>query len=424
MEQFASEDTIFEILANREICETPNLEANLQEVYSAFQNDQSVAVVEKQIIHPHLPIDWSLKTKLRILSKVQVFGNQLKMNQEASGLTGFVRCIDHKSTTTGLDISPGALFHQNTLYWQYPNLPWLTLFPRNSKLNNNAMKLGENEKLALLNDWRSSFASLFQLVRTRQCPYFYVCANSFTVLFRAAGIGGRIEVHALMTPSSRGLRSALREANIEFVMPLKKSTADTSHNKSDQESFNESIDQTKTEGNGESEEESDEGEEKWLESMGVPEDEIKKIRSNRSRKQAAIECENDFSDLSLILIDGFECHALFNFLLNAKSITTPAGKLSGVPPTLLSPVAFHGASLKRLETKSSKVRVDQVDYYSVELKGPILSHLLPYLVDLLKHFNDQFSITTTNLQNTVAFSRASQTMMEGDSIYFKLNKEI
>jgi hypothetical protein len=35
--------------------------------------------------------------------------------------------------------------------------------------------------------------------------------------------------------------------------------------------------------------------------------------------------------------------------MNCKSSTATTGPLAGVPPTLLAPVAFHGASLKSLK---------------------------------------------------------------------------
>lgn len=36
----------------------------------------------------HVPVDWSLKTKLRLLSKHPIPGSRLKCNEEASGITG------------------------------------------------------------------------------------------------------------------------------------------------------------------------------------------------------------------------------------------------------------------------------------------------------------------------------------------------
>lgn len=84
------------------------------------------------------------------------------------------------------------------------------------------------------------------------------------------------------------------------------------------------------------------------------------------------ECEVDNSEQSLVVIQGVEVHALYNFLLNCKSATALTGPLAGIPPTLLAPVAFHGASLNSLKVRDNKVNIEGVDYYSLELLGPIL----------------------------------------------------
>jgi len=54
---------------------------------------------------------------------------------------------------------------------------------------------------------------------------------------------------------------------------------------------------------------------------------------------------------SLIMIVGTQAALLFfNFLLNSKTFLVPSsGPYKGIPPTLLSPVAFVGASLKALQ---------------------------------------------------------------------------
>jgi hypothetical protein len=61
------------------------------------------------------------------------------------------------------------------------------------------------------------------------------------------------------------------------------------------------------------------------------------------------EREVDRTPESLIYVEGVEAQALFNFLMNCKSSTASTGPLAGVPPTLLAPVAFHGATLKSLK---------------------------------------------------------------------------
>ena len=77
-------------------------------------------------------------------------------------MVSFVRCLNLESASTSMDISPGARFHQATLYWQHPSLPWLTLFPRNSKANN-GFHLADPERIALTKDWAASFRALFQV---------------------------------------------------------------------------------------------------------------------------------------------------------------------------------------------------------------------------------------------------------------------
>jgi hypothetical protein len=61
------------------------------------------------------------------------------------------------------------------------------------------------------------------------------------------------------------------------------------------------------------------------------------------------EKEVDRTPESLIYVEGVEAQALFNFLMNCKSSIATTGPLAGVPPTLLAPVAFHGATLKPLK---------------------------------------------------------------------------
>lgn len=171
------------------------------------------------------PIDWTLKRKIRLISlKPFPWSQKLKISEEASGITSFTRCLDIEQCDTSLDASPNAKFHQCCLYWQQPVFPWLTLFPRNSaKSNTSGINLASNNaiKSSLYETWTDSLKSLFQLIRTRQCPYFYVCSNSFTALFRAAGILGHTDIHVMVTPTTRGFRHLLKEEDIEFEMPLK-----------------------------------------------------------------------------------------------------------------------------------------------------------------------------------------------------------
>ncbi|BFF90090.1 protein downstream neighbor of son homolog [Drosophila madeirensis] len=385
----------------------------LQQPYAEEEDDAALAAQQKHTAH--LPVDWCLKTRARFFCPTELPAVQLKTSQLASGLTSFVRCIDTQQSESTLDISDATRLNQCTYYWQHPHLPWLTLFPRNSK-ENIGVTVGERERKALAEEWDYSFRGLFQLLRARQCPYFYVCANSFTVLFRAAGIGGRPESHALVTPSTRGMRVALRQEGIEFTMPLK-SEASGGDGSFTEESTNSSTLDAQEEASvppppptGEGDEDDDD--EAWLESLGVDERELRRIQSSHARKQQAAEMREDFSDNSLLLIDGVECQGFFSYLLNAKSAISNVGRLAGVPPTLLSPVAFPKATMQHLVPRSKKVRLDGVDYFSIDIKGLILPTFLPSVAELLCETRQMFSSTLASSNNTLAFTKASQKVLE------------
>jgi len=53
-----------------------------------------------------------------------------------------------------------------------------------------------------------SVTSTYLMVRAGLCPYVYVCCHHMTLMFRAAGVG-RHQLHAVLTPTTRGIRAAL-----------------------------------------------------------------------------------------------------------------------------------------------------------------------------------------------------------------------
>lgn len=48
---------------------------------------------------------------------------------------------------------------------------------------------------------------------------------------------------------------------------------------------------------------------------------------------------------------GVEAQALFNWLINCRSTVSNTGPHAGIPPTLLAPVAFTGATLTPLKVR-------------------------------------------------------------------------
>ncbi|XP_076799270.1 protein downstream neighbor of Son isoform X1 [Arvicanthis niloticus] len=300
-----------------------------------------------------LPVDWSIKTRLLFTSSQPFsWADHLKAQEEAQGLVQHCRATE---VTLPKSIQDPRLctelrcaFQQTLVYWLHPALSWLPLFPRIGADRKMAAKTSpwstdETLQHALMSDWSVSFTSLYNLLKTKLCPYFYVCSYQFTVLFRAAGLAGSSVITALISPTTRGLREAMKSEGIEFSLPL---LEESGHKKKVRELSLEYEEEQA--GSDEDEEESF----SWLEEIGV-QDQIKKpdVISVKLRKEKH-EVQMDHRPESVVLVKGLNTFKLLNFLINCKSLVATSGAQAGLPPTLLSPVAFRGASMQMLKRGS------------------------------------------------------------------------
>nr|CAG4641021.1 EOG090X09DI [Eulimnadia texana] len=365
--------------------------------YSAFS--QLPAFIERshlKLCSNYLAVDATMRSQIRLTCQSAVWTvTCLKTSEEASGITGFVRCVAAGNTDswTSLDTSTNAQIHQCCLYWQHPHLPWLHLYPRNTvssvSSSSQSCTIGLDEKIAqtLANDWCESLRSLFGLLRARQCPFFYVCCPQFTILFRAAGIGGINETHALLTPSTKGLRENLNSEDIVFSMPLQRKK--TSDSLNDDASHSES-------------ETEDEIEDDWIKNIEIQPNLRLQLEAERRKDGGQSTTLGSGSD-SLLLVQGVETQGLFNWLLSTKICTPSSGPLVGIPPTLIAPVAFHNATLRPLKTRQAVVKQDGQSMFSLELLGPILPSSFSSLCQLFGSMD--FTVTAATLSGTEPFTR-------------------
>lgn len=203
--------------------------------------------------------------------------------------------------------------------------------------------------------------------------------HSYVVLFRAQNIGGINDLQAILTPSTKGLRQALKDIN--FEMPLMPANArksvdnnenllndsnevqnnsynnndnQTNLNTSNQDEINDknnslnaptSNDDKKEikDNDDEDEDENDDDNEEpdeWLEQIGLNSAvNFKASVLQRNSKNAQRETILSFDNRpksTLLFSQGSDVQALFNFLLNSKSCVCSSGPLTGIPPTLLS----------------------------------------------------------------------------------------
>lgn len=102
---------------------------------------------------------------------------------------------------------------------------------------------------------------------------------------------------------------------------------------------------TQMEGHASDQESGDE--EDWLQSVGLDKESFPELDSS-SMSRANLR-GIDQQPSSTVVVQGNDTQALFNFLLNCKSLVANIGPLTGVPPTLIAPVAFEGSILRTLK---------------------------------------------------------------------------
>ncbi|NWQ97752.1 DONS protein, partial [Burhinus bistriatus] len=349
------------------------------------------------------PADWSIKTRLLFMSPQPfTWAEHLKAQEEAQGFAQHCRATETNLPQSiqepKLSTELRCAFQQSLVYWLHPSLPWLQLFPRigaDRKIVGKASPWSQDEALqqVLMSDWSVSFMSLYNLLKAKLCPYFYVCTYQFTVLFRAAGLVGSDVITAVISPTTRGLREAMRNEGIEFSLPLVEEGRTRKQKNSEVNLETKAANSLKVGNDMEDGEEpapSDDDDESfsWLEEMGV-QDKVKKpdAISIKLRKEKH-EVQMDHKPESLALVKGTNTFTLLNFLINCKSLVAVAGPQAGLPPTLLSPVAFRGGTMQTLKARSinakARVHLAYEDIFSLEIVGPVMPHSLHSLTMLLK----------------------------------------
>ncbi|XP_034728831.1 protein downstream neighbor of son homolog isoform X1 [Etheostoma cragini] len=345
------------------------------------------------------PADWSLKTRVLFTSPLTLsWAEHPKAQEEAAGLSQHCRAhflsLPHSLQDPRVCSELRCAFQQSLVYWQHPSLSWISLFPRinaDRNFTGKSTPWAQDRALqqSLMTEWSVSLSSLYSLLKARLCPYFYLCSYQLTVLFRAAGLGGSSSITAFISPTTRGLREAMKAEGIEFSLPLVEKRSKEQHKLNKETEFCELKGGEDSPAADEEEDGDDEdGSFSWLKEMGV-EDKIKKPDSIsiQLRKEGQTVCV-DHRPESLVCVDGSHTFTLINFLMSCKSLVAAAGSQAGLPPTLLAPCAFRGATMQTLKARSVNVK-SQVgstfhDISSLEITGPILPSSLHAITTLLR----------------------------------------
>uniref|UniRef100_F7ILR2 DNA replication fork stabilization factor DONSON n=1 Tax=Callithrix jacchus TaxID=9483 RepID=F7ILR2_CALJA len=362
------EEKVPERTAVTELPETPQVSFSESDISSSKSTE--------------LPVDWSIKTRLLFTSSEPfTWADHLKAQEEAQGLVQHCRAIEvtlpKSIQDPKLSTELRCTFQQSLVYWLHPALSWLPLFPRigaDRKMTGKTSPWSNDATLqhVLMSDWSVSFTSLYNLLKTKLCPYFYVCTYQFTVLFRAAGLAGNDLITALVSPTTRGLREAMRNEGIEFSLPLIKESGHKKETASGTSlGYGEYVIQNR--------------DNCFPQYVGFAFAISLTVIFSRKEKH---EVQMDHRPESVVFMKGINTFTLLNFLINSKSLVATSGPQAGLPPTLLSPVAFRGATMQMLKARSVNVKTQALsgyrDQFSLEITGPIMPHCLHSLTMLLK----------------------------------------
>uniref|UniRef100_UPI00358DED6A protein downstream neighbor of Son isoform X2 n=1 Tax=Myxine glutinosa TaxID=7769 RepID=UPI00358DED6A len=365
---------------------------------------------------PDFPADWSIKVRA-VFTSSRPFSwvDNLRSWEEARGLAVHLQDpVEHLPHTVKDPSSCAELrtgMQRALIYWSWPSLPWVTTFPRMESRGPSAQApkaspwaCSEAIQQALLSEWTTAFASLFSLLRAGLCPFFYVCVENFTTLFRAEGVAGEGGVSAVLSPTTSGFRDALRAEGIEFTMPFVvesrphptqptqgSAATDVTACEAQIAATNSAVNEDEDEDEDEEEVEGEEEAENtaaWLRDLGV-EGELRQMHTRTSAGKRSRQV--DRRPESLVRIRAPYTHLLLNFLLSYRHLVPASGPHAGLPPTLLSPIAFRNASLHTLRVHSGCLNLPGKTgskRYSMEIVGPILPHTLRVLVHLVKVAHD------------------------------------
>ena len=159
------------------------------------------------------PIDWRLKEKIKFVSS-QSFPAivNIRSLEESEGIRNYVRS------------NSSVKLHQNLYYWAHPSIPGVPQFPVKKRIPGLTVKEEKNVNIlsnnkqfqdVVMKNWRNSFQSIFTMLRTGYCPYFYFSSYQMTVLFKSAVINEE-GLAAIVTPTTKGFRKMLTDEGIKL----------------------------------------------------------------------------------------------------------------------------------------------------------------------------------------------------------------
>ncbi|XP_020091412.1 protein downstream neighbor of Son isoform X1 [Ananas comosus] len=309
-------------LVARDVPSTSSLADSSRRLVDVPSISSDVYPSEIHIPGDKVPLDFTLKTSLRLVSSSSVkWFHKVRASFSTAGINRLTSQCCSKSQsfgcTSGTNV-PSEQFSKALYSWVYPqsSLPPSII----SAMASSSIK-GETDFLQKRqHDWEDSFCNLYYMLRKNKSTMFYVYTSQFVVLFiGGVFLGKKQSCNAYLSQSTRGLRSLLKKHDICFSMPLCRAEVEQ-----------------------------------------ASEDDLVELSEIEKRNLGQAFLSDSFSDIdntpqSLLSFIGNESvHGLYDFLLNYRFFLS---SFSGVDvPVLYSPVPFQNACFFIPEVRCKEMR--------------------------------------------------------------------
>eukprot|EP01134_Creolimax_fragrantissima_P006264 CFRG6264T1 len=294
------------------------------------------------------PMDWSLNSMVRFISPYDFdWCKGLKSHIHPRGLSNALRCIHDEELLTDYnfdDRDMEKLYDRASAELQKALIYWVF----------NPQTKDDEDWDDMQSTFETSLCSLYEQMQCKLCPYFYIQAKAFTILFVGEGLGGCTQRTARVSSSTPGLRALLADEGIAFDMPH---WEDDSGNRLDNYLSG-----------SEGEEDKDGIEYEGIDTV----DDIEAATQSQSGYDGGTYSANpsDGTSKSMLLFKGQDVSLFYNFLVNGE------GGSHIVSTALYAPSPFSKATLETLKIRRNRPMAgagqDAAPEFRFEIEGPVM----------------------------------------------------
>lgn len=417
--------------ATRNITHSPVRASPRKRLNSEFRADFDRLSTTRS--YAYLPCDLSLKTHFQ-LKFPRTYLQDIAIQKQATKARSYNISINDtlKCDCTAVEPELVARLQRAVQYYQFPCSPWwrrpqasaksheisapeagqqtaIENFPRYGKFQNRASSMEQGQLDGFFENYREAFKCLFQGCRNKVLPYFYLCSELFTLVFRSD--------ECVLWPSNPKLKEQLDSCGINYFEEKKAAPQIDIHPKTPTSRNSKKLNRSCSldEGSMRTPRRRTTSENSTNDDDSVDENELALTPNikvvDRRRASAMGDLLKASTAHGALVVRGIQqITRLSNFLQKPDywKDKNPHFK----PPTLLSPYNFDHASLKSSEFTVQTMPNDRTKYIAEFSKGVLMPHAIWLLVNNIIRYvkerhGDQPSLGEFELSGSLLSEKSS-----------------